>query len=223
MYKIMSNLKSGTYKFRYLTIAMILWFVLFPFVEGGKFGLVILNILTSSIVLFGIFAVSFRKRTVIISLLLGLPWFILSWIDILISQLPEIVKLFSNMLLILFLAFTAIEILLYILRSTEIGGDILYGAVCIYFLIGGTWSSIYMLLEAIQPGSIVNNVTGVVNLSDLVYFSYITLTTLGYGEIIPMTAEARSIAILEAIVGVMYIAIIISRLVGVFIAKSMKQ
>ncbi len=79
------------------------------------------------------------------------------------------------------------------------------------------------MLEAIQPGSIVNNISGVVNLSDFVYFSYITLTTLGYGEIIPMTAGARSLAIIEAIVGVMYIAIIISRLVGLFIADSLKQ
>ncbi len=80
-----------------------------------------------------------------------------------------------------------------------------------------------MLLEAIQAGSIVNNISGVVNLSDLVYFSYITLTTLGYGEIIPITAGARSLAIIEAIIGVMYIAIIISRLVGLFIAKSLTQ
>jgi voltage-gated potassium channel Kch len=219
----MTYFKSRPFKFRFLTIAIILWFVLFPFLEGRDFGLVILNVLTSSIVLFGIYAVSQTKRTVSIGLALGLPWFVISWIDILISPLPQIVILFSSLLLILFLAFTAITILLFILRSKEISGDILYGAVCIYFLIGGTWSSIYMLLEKIEPGSIINNVSGIINLSDLLYFSYITLTTLGYGEIIPVTAAARSLAIIEAIVGVMYIAIIISRLVGLFIAKSLKN
>ncbi len=223
MVQLISYLKSKPNKFRNLTIAMVLWFILFPFLEGLNFGLFLLNALTSSIVLFGIYAVSQTKRTVSIGLLLGLPWFVLSWINLLISPLPEIVMLFSNLLLILFLAFTAIRMLLFIMRSTEISGDILYGTVCIYFLIGGTWSSIYIMLEAIQPGSIVNNISGVVNLSDFVYFSYITLTTLGYGEIIPMTAGARSLAIIEAIVGVMYIAIIISRLVGLFIADSLKQ
>jgi len=223
MLRTISYFKSRPFKFRFLTIAMIIWFVLFPFLEGPDFGLVILNVLTSTIVLFGIYAVSQTKRTVSIGLSLGLPWFVLSWIDVLISPLPQIVLLFSNLLLILFLAFTAIIILLFILRSTEISGDILFGAVCIYFLIGGTWSTIYMLLEAIQPGSIINNISGVINLSDLVYFSYITLTTLGYGEIVPVAAAARSLAIIEAIVGVMYIAIIISRLVGLFIAKSLRN
>lgn len=80
-----------------------------------------------------------------------------------------------------------------------------------------------MLLEKIQPGSIINNMSGIINLSDLLYFSYITLTTLGYGEIVPVTAAARSLAIIEAIIGVMYIAIIISRLVGLFITKSLKD
>jgi len=223
MINIMSYLKSRHYKFRYLTIAMLLWFILFPFLEGLKFGLVILNVLTSSIVFFGIYAVSQTRKTIFIALVLGLPWFVLSWIDILITRLPEIIMIFSNLLLILFLAFTAIEILLFILKSKKISVDILFGTVCIYFLIGGTWSTVYILLEAIYPGSITNNISGVVNLSDLVYFSYITLTTLGYGEIIPMTAGARSLAIIEAIVGVMYIAIIISRLVGLFIAKSLKS
>ena len=80
-----------------------------------------------------------------------------------------------------------------------------------------------MLLETINPGSIVNNVTGMTTTSDLLYFSYITLTTLGYGEIIPMNAYARSFAIIEAIIGVMYVAIIISRMVGLFISRSMKM
>jgi hypothetical protein len=80
-----------------------------------------------------------------------------------------------------------------------------------------------MLLEAIHPGSIVSNIGNVLSLSDIIYFSYITLTTLGYGEIIPVNAFARSLAIIEAIIGVMYLAIIISRVVGLFIAKSLKQ
>lgn len=74
-----------------------------------------------------------------------------------------------------------------------------------------------------QSGSIVSNISGTVNLSDLVYFSYITLTTLGYGEIIPVSAKARSLAIIEAIAGVMYIAIIISRLVRIFIVKTLNE
>ncbi|HSG29750.1 MAG TPA: ion channel, partial [Candidatus Krumholzibacterium sp.] len=68
-----------------------------------------------------------------------------------------------------------------------------------------------------------NVVTGTVNLSDLVYFSFSTLTTLGYGDLIPVSTTARSLAIIEAVAGVLYIAIIISRLVGIFIANTWKK
>lgn len=223
MLNIITRFKNLPIKFVYLTIAMILWFILFPFLEGLESGLIILNALTSLIVLFGIHAVSQTKRTISIGLGLGSFWLVLSWINILITHLPKLVEFISNFILILFLLYTSITILLFILKSNKISGDIFYGAVCIYFLIGGTWSSIYILLESIQPGSIINNMSGSINLSDLVYFSYITLTTLGYGEIIPITASARSLAIIEAIVGVMYIAIIIARLVGMFIAKSLNK
>jgi len=137
MLRIMAYLKSRPYKFRNLTIAIVLWFILFPFLEGTNPGLIILNVLTSSIVLFGIYAVSQTKRTVSIGFALGFPWFVLSWIDILITRLPEIVMIFSDLLLILFFAFTAITILLFILRSTEISGDILYAAVCTYRAFAG--------------------------------------------------------------------------------------
>ena len=99
MFYIMSYLKSRPSKFRYLTFAMVLWFILFPFLEGLNLGLVVLNVLTSIIVLFGIYAVSQTKRTVSIGLALGLPWFILSWVDIIILRLSQTVILFSNLLL----------------------------------------------------------------------------------------------------------------------------
>jgi voltage-gated potassium channel Kch len=161
--------------------------------------------------------------SVIISLILGLPWFILTWINLLISPLSLTLNLIAIVFIILFLAFTAIVILLYILKSTEVSKDILYAAISIYFLIGGTFSTIYIFLNTIEPGSIINNINSVVTTSDLLYFSYVTLTTLGYGEIIPVNAYARSLAIIEAIIGVMYIAIIISRMVGLFISNAMKN
>jgi len=217
------HLISMKNRLRYLTIAIVLWFLLFPFLEELDFRQIILNFFTSAIVLFGIFAVSNKKKFLAISLIFGLPWFIIVWIDILISPLPQLALLIATIFLILFLAYTAIMILLFLLRSTEVHGDILYGAVSIYFIIGGTFSTIYMLLEGCFPGSIVSNLSNALNISDFIYFSYITLTTLGYGEIIPVSALARSFAIIEAIIGVMYLAIIISRLVGLYISSSINE
>lgn len=224
MAKIFSHIKSTPYKFRHITFAIILWFVLMPFLEGGGFRLVLLNCLTSLIVLSGIIAVSEKRKTVIIGVSLGTPWFILSWIEILTAPLPLILSLISNSFLILFLIFTAFIILKFILESKEVSGDILYGAISTYFIIGGFWSMIYAVLETVQPGSFIisstHNLDGAVNWSNFVYYSYTTLTTLGYGDVVPVTSLARSFAVLEAIMGVMYLAIIISRLVGLFIARS---
>jgi ABC-type multidrug transport system fused ATPase/permease subunit len=202
-------------------------FILKRALKYGGIGQIILNILMSAIFAFGIYAVSYKRKTVIIGLTLGLPWFILSWIDLLIaplSSLSLILALLSTVSIILFMAFTAIVILLFVLKASQVDEDLLYGAIAIYMLIGGTWAMIYAILEEIHFGSFAiaaaHDLDGVVTWFDLLFYSFATLTTLGYGDIVPVTSPARSLAVIEAIIGVMYLAIIISRLVGIFIATA---
>ena len=121
---------------------------------------------------------------------------------------------------VIFSSFTASIILWHVLREDKITSDTLFGAVCAYLLIGHTWTTLYMLLEVLHPGSFyvgtAQNPDHMVNISDLSYFSIVTLTTLGYGDITPVTSTARSFAALEALFGVMYNAILIARLVGLY-------
>ena len=76
----------------------------------------------------------------------------------------------------------------------------------------------FQLVEGMQPGSFyidpARNVDGIVNWADLLFYSFATLTTLGYGDITPITSPARSLAALEAVTGVLYIAFLVARLVG---------
>ena len=88
--------------------------------------------------------------------------------------------------------------------------DRLLGASCGYILLGLTWGRWYGFLETLVPGSF----EVVKNSSDLVYFAFSTMTTLGYGEIIPMNHWAQSIAVLTVTSGVLYLAILVSLLVG---------
>ncbi|MCP4400405.1 MAG: hypothetical protein GY801_24250 [bacterium] len=195
-------------------------------IKYGGGGLIILNILMSAIFAFGIYAVSYKRHTVILGLALGVPWFILSWIDLLIaplSSLPLILALLSPLSFMLFMAFTALVLLLFVLTVSQVDEDLLYGAIAIYMLIGGTWAMMYTILEELRFGSFAiaaaHDLDGVVTWFDLLFYSFATLTTLGYGDIVPVTSQARALAVIEAIIGVMYLAIIISRLVGIFIAK----
>ncbi len=84
------------------------------------------------------------------------------------------------------------------------------------------WAAAYLLLETVQPGAIVMDAARHPNHRmdwfDCVFYSFVALTSLGYGDIVPITAQARSLSILEAVSGMMYVAVLIARLVGLHAA-----
>jgi len=120
----------------------------------------------------------------------------------------------------LFLSYTTALILWHVLAETEITSDTLYGAVCVYLLSGVTWMTLSRVIETLHPGSFAVSAAQHpgqgVTWSDLVFFSFVTLTTLGYGDMLPVTSPARSLVVLEAVFGVLYPAILVARLVGLY-------
>ena len=119
---------------------------------------------------------------------------------------------------LMFYIFITVILLSRILKDNKVTSDTLYGAACIYLLMGLAWMTAFQLVEGMQPGSFyidpARNVDGIVNWADLLFYSFATLTTLGYGDITPITSPARSLAALEAVTGVLYIAFLVARLVG---------
>ncbi len=216
-----------TCRLSYLAFSMITLLVCVPFFEGGDFQIIILNIFVSMIFFFAVFAVSENRKNFIFALLLCIPWFATTWINIFLSSPSTVLEVISTVIGILFYAYIAGILLHFILKSEDVKRDVLYGAVSIYMLIGGVFGSIFSMIELILPGSFyinpAHNIDGIINWIDLLYYSYVTLTTLGYGDIIPVTSYARYTAILEAIIGVMFLAIIISRLVGLYISRSKEK
>jgi voltage-gated potassium channel len=91
---------------------------------------------------------------------------------------------------------------------------------CIYLLLGLSWALLYAFLNRIAPGSFSGMQHTALELQvwEFVYTSFVTLTTLGYGDISPMTPIARSLAYMEAIVGQFYLAVLVASLVGTYIA-----
>ena len=94
--------------------------------------------------------------------------------------------------------------------------DTLSGAVSVYLLIGITFGQLYDLVETLWPGCFVANLANGETLgwSQLLFYSFMTLTTVGYGDITPAIDATRSLAILEGTIGVLYVAILIARLIG---------
>lgn len=214
-------------KLRYLAVSMVILLLLYPFFEGGVSQTIIFNILLSAVCFFGVYAVSYKSKNLILALLFGLPWFISSWINLILTPPALILGLVSTISLMFFYTFTLSVILIFVLKATQVSEDVLFGAVSIYLLIGGIFNMIYLLIETSHPGSFfINpeyNLGGVIDGADFIYYSFATLTTLGYGDIVPLTSPARSFAVVEAIAGVMYLAIIISRLVGLYIVQCTKK
>ena len=108
-----------------------------------------------------------------------------------------------------------------VLKSQEISANRLVGTVTLYLLFGVLWAIAYDVIEQINPGSF-NGISEPVAMgwtSDWLYFSFVTMTTLGYGDIAPISATARTFAYLQAVFGQFYIAILVAGLVSAYITK----
>jgi hypothetical protein len=207
-------------RFLFLFISMVLMFVFRPFLTEHLAISYLMEIFLFLIFLSAVYAIRQKKSVFIIALSLLLLTEVLQ----LLSHLLDIPFLdtLSNILGGLLLAYTATIILLYLFREDRITGDMIMGAICAYFLMGLVWAFLYSTLEFFQPGSF-QMPQGTVNQATFTYYSYVTLTTLGYGEITPISTPARSFAILEAMMGQLYLAVLIARLVGIHIAQSSRS
>jgi hypothetical protein len=116
----------------------------------------------------------------------------------------------------------------FIFMTHRVTRDVLYAAVAVYFLIGAFFVPVYGLIEnltfAATDGNHAFSTTGMVvgeiyPWQNFIYYSYVTLTTMGYGDIVPVTLWARSAASVEAIIGVLYTTIIMARLVSLYVSN----
>jgi hypothetical protein len=115
-----------------------------------------------------------------------------------------------------FFALTAAGLFSYLRNSRSVAQAQLYTAVNIYLLLGLLWATLYLAIDAYYPGSIQIGSRQADRQTELLYFSLITLSTIGYGDIVPISGEVRILAALEGMTGVLYIAITVALLVSRF-------
>ncbi len=220
-----NNLKRhpmGQYEF--LLFAMLTVVIVRPVLEDGIFGLLTLNVMTSAILISSAYAVSGQRKTLRVSLFLLVPALITSWSTIFLSELWPMV--ISRVLVLTFVSYILGVIALDVLSEKNVTRDTIFGSACVYLLMGFAFGDIYMLFQIIEPQSFgqaidVAPVGGEVKVaSELNYFSFVTLTTLGYGDMTPKTGMVRGIATLEAMLGQFYLTVLVARLVGLHLAGS---
>lgn len=111
-----------------------------------------------------------------------------------------------------------------VLFSGPVDSNKIVGAICVYLLLGLIWALCYLLIAQLVPGAYngLEQAPWYENFSAVAYYSYVTLTTLGYGDISPVVPIARFLVYMEAITGVLYMAILVASLVGIRLSNIYK-
>lgn len=200
-------------------VSIVLLLILFAVLEDTKYGYLVTNTVSSIVFMLGVYAVGQDKKHLIILIILGMPWFLSEWAFMKSTQ-----TIFAS---ILFFLYVTITILNHTLNAKKITADTLYGAVCVYLLLGLLWVTVYGGIEYFSPGAVFisNHLgdSGSISTNELVYYSYTTLTTLGYGDILSTTPLARILSVLEAITGQLFIAFLVARLISMYKVKPLQE
>jgi len=208
--------EPSPHRFAYLLAAQLALIVLYPFVFGDRPQPGLSGALTLALFVAAFWAVAGERRIRIVAALLAAPAIAGNLLTVAAPRFQTFVPgiLFG----ILFLAFVTLVIFRGVVMSPEVSRETLYGAIAGYLLLGLTWAWAYGLVEQLRPGSFRSLVSPDVRLTgpEFTFLSFITLTSVGYGDIVPLGGHARSLAVLEAITGQMYLAIFMARLVGLY-------
>jgi voltage-gated potassium channel len=201
-----------------LLIALAVLLICAPFVEALEGGHLILSVLFSLVLLAAVFAVADRKRTLAIAVVLAVPAITARWIN---QFRPDLVHpaVFLVCALLL-LAFVIANLLRFSLRAPVVTVEVLCASISAYLMLGLMWTVAYWLVDQMTPGGSFsfNTSRGAQSMNGFTgfYFSFITLSTVGYGDITPVSRVARWLAAMEAITGLLYVAVLIARLVSLY-------
>jgi hypothetical protein len=203
-----------------LLIALALLFISAPFLEEFEGGDLIVTILFSIVLLAAVLAVAERKAVLVITIVLAIPAIVGRWIN---HFEPHIVSpvIFLTAALIL-IAFVVANLLRFVFRAPSVDVEVLCASIAAYLMLGLMWAMAYWLVDQLTPGGAFsfNTNSGPRSMNGFTgfYFSFITLSTVGYGDITPVSRAARWLAAMEAMTGLLYVAVLIARLVSLYSA-----
>jgi hypothetical protein len=143
---------------------------------------------------------------------------------------PGELAFFHHLLRLVFLGFVTVELLRQLFLPGPVTFDTISASLCVYLLLGVSWGHVYVLMETLAPGcvsTVVRPGAGLAGASGetalflrMVYFSFTTLTGVGYGDLVPATTTARMGAVTEAMMGQAYLYVMVGRLVGMQVSQT---
>lgn len=209
---------------RFAVLLLTLVSMLFvPVLLPGQVEAVVGPILFMLVLLAALASVADTRRRIVRATMLALPATSLMVAASLIHSAVLIVSAATVAILLTIVA--SGTILSYVFRAHEVDAGVILGALCVYMIAAVTWAEFYGLIEHLRPGSFsfppVDTLAGTRGV--LQYFSFVTITTVGYGDVLPVSPLARAAAATEAILGQMYLVVLVARLVGLHTAEEARR
>lgn len=216
--RLRSLVRAAENKYNRLLATLILIYLFSPFLLNWSIGDLIVFFVFLGAILVVIYQIQRNKWTIWIYISLAVSALImrlLTYSTLTPLNFTRFFEVFSTFILLAFLSLSIYLILRELTIAEQITADIIKGGICVYFLVGFCWAALYGIIYIFDIQSF-NVISPSTSRADLTHFSFTTLTTVGYGDIAPVSDVARVFANLEGMVGVMYPAIFIARLVSLY-------
>jgi hypothetical protein len=205
-------------KFLLLFVFLLGSLVLYPFAESNVVGYYAFRIFGSVVILFCVYAVSFRRWVVVAAVALSIPAFANRVLNLSVDA--SALSILNIVLSFLFDAFVIVIIFRRVFAPGQPTAETIFGALCVYLLAGFAFTSIFGMISLLDPHAfymdLAVNRHAIPDRFDLVYYSFATMSSVGAVGIAPVSGEARSMTAIEAIIGILYLVVLISRLVAAY-------
>ncbi len=190
--------------------------VLGPVLEHVVTTRILIDTFLSAIILSMLYTITSKKRVFYFGWSLAIIMLLSLWLKYYVSY-----ELFARVSMLVGAFFTLLVIsqtVQFITKSKTVTREVVYAAMLVYFLLAQVWAMVYTFLDRINPASF-NLPGGQGDFLIFEYYSFVTLTTLGYGDITPLTKVAKAFSVLEAIVGQLYLVVVMAKFVGMLVAR----
>lgn len=206
-------------QFRGLLFFLLLYVMGSPFLEPYPSLAVLAHISLSMVLFAAVYAVNKQRHQRSVAIVLLMPLMALYWLGI--YDIISFSRFGANLLFAVFYGLLVYFFIVQITHANRVSTNVLFATFSLYLIIGLFWGSLYTLLNELSPGAysgdLLENTQNTFHVFN--YFSFVTLTTLGYGDITPQTAGAASLCQMEAIVGQFFTAVVVAWLVGMHVSN----
>lgn len=202
-----------------LLVVQLLGVLVYPAMEGSRGGRVAFEILGIVVLVLAVFSVRSTPGLTWVSIILGIPAVVFSLVDA-FSPTEAIVPI-SAVLHAAFYLYAAYSLLRYMLSDHDVSADELYATGATFTLVAWGFAYLFVFVQALKPGSFTAaiNPTADRTWMEMLFLSFTTLSSTGLSDIVPVTSWGRSVVMLEQLAGLGYVAMVVSRLVGLTVAR----